>query len=440
MAKPTFIDLFSGCGGLSLGLTNAGLQGLFAVEKAPDAFLTFRSNLLENGDRSRFTWPRWLAKRHIGIEDFLAKYRHHLLEMEGKVSVIAGGPPCQGFSFAGRRNSRDPRNRLFRRYVEFVDATKPDLLFIENVPGMRVVHGAKKGTKRRERKRKSYYDKLVDSLASIGYKAQGRLMNAAAFGVPQNRPRLLIIGMKEEALARFDGGFDQVFEEIELCGREQARQMGLKLPVSVRCALSDLEIQGSTLVPCTDPASPKGFEMLRYSRPLTAYQRLMHGQVDPSSMDSMRLARHGDVVRARFSLILDECRRGVRMSDADRKRFGLLKHRIYPMAPSKPAPTLTTLPDDVLHYSEPRILTVREYARIQSFPDWYQFKGKYTTGGDMRKKDCPRYTQIGNAVPPLLAEAVGHALVNILQELRNATPHASRNGRRMNSEALAVGD
>ena len=71
-------------------------------------------------------------------------------------------------------------------------------------------------------------------------------------------------------------------------------------------------------------------------------------------------------------------------------------------------------PDDYLHYSEPRILTVREYARIQSFPDWYEFKSKYTTGGDMRKKEVPRYSQIGNAIPPLFAEQVGNVLKEML--------------------------
>lgn len=77
------------------------------------------------------------------------------------------------------------------------------------------------------------------------------------------------------------------------------------------------------------------------------------------------------------------------------------------MARKQPAPTLTTLPDDILHYSDPRILTVRECARLQSFPDWFTFHGKYTTGGELRKVECPRYTQVGNAVPPLLARAVG---------------------------------
>ena len=105
------------------------------------------------------------------------------------------------------------------------------------------------------------------------------------------------------------------------------------------------------------------------------------------------------------------------MDDESRKGYGLKKHRIYPMSDISPAPTITTLPDDVLHYSEPRILTVRESARLQSFPDWFQFKGKYTTGGDRRTKECPRYTQVGNAVPPYLARAIGSALGKALSEI-----------------------
>jgi DNA (cytosine-5)-methyltransferase 1 len=92
--------------------------------------------------------------------------------------------------------------------------------------------------------------------------------------------------------------------------------------------------------------------------------------------------------------------------------LGMLKHRTVPMHPGKPAPTLTTLPDDILHYDEPRILTVREYARLQSFPDWFRFKGKYTTGGQSRRTECPRYTQVGNAVPPLLGRAIGDGLLS----------------------------
>lgn len=123
------------------------------------------------------------------------------------------------------------------------------------------------------------------------------------------------------------------------------------------------------------------------------------------------------------------------MDDASRKTYNLKKHRIVPMAGSDPAPTVTTLPDDILHYSEPRILTVREYARLQSFPDWFHFKGKYTTGGKLRAKECPRYTQVGNAVPPLLARAIGKALQRMLAEVSVAKAERTQSGE----PALAVG-
>lgn len=292
------------------------------------------------------------------------------------------------------------------------------MLVLENVPSMKVIHGATKRTKRTPgRKPKSYYDRLIESLDLIGYKAEGRLLDATTFGVPQRRPRLVVVGIKKELLSKLDGGFSSIFQCIELCAAEQVRAMKLVAPVTAEAALSDLETRQRTLIACDDPMSPKGFKMVQYGKPATVYQKLMNAGTTPNGMDSMRLVNHTAAVRERFSLILDECRRGVNLSEADGERYGMLKHRTLPMSPALPAPTLTTLPDDVLHYSEPRILTVREYARLQSFPDWYQFKGKYTTGGDRRKKDCPRYTQIGNAVPPLLAEGVGHALMAILDEV-----------------------
>ncbi len=163
--------------------------------------------------------------------------------------------------------------------------------------------------------------------------------------------------------------------------------------------------------------SPKGFDEIRYTGPQTHFQHLMH-QNCFGDVDSLRLARHRAEIKDRFQAIIDdaECAKGVRMNVAQREKYGLKKHRIYPMQASAPAPTITTLPDDVLHYSEPRILTVRESARLQSFPDWFRFRGKFTTGGSQRTKECPRYTQVGNAVPPYLARAIGMAIQTILQE------------------------
>lgn len=108
------------------------------------------------------------------------------------------------------------------------------------------------------------------------------------------------------------------------------------------------------------------------------------------------------------------CVLGKTISKEDREQLGIKKHAITPLDEALPSATITTLPDDIIHYSEPGILTVRENARLQTFPDWFKFTGNYTTGGKKRKQDCPRYTQVGNAVPPLFAEAIGQTLKDLV--------------------------
>lgn len=380
----SFVDLFSGCGGISLGLRQAGCNGIFAVERDSMAFSTFRHNFLEGRDSVRFDWPRWLEKRAWSITELLEAHADQLSELSGTVQLVAGGPPCQGFSFAGRRKKSDPRNQLFKRYVRFVELVQPQSLLIENVPGMMVAHGAnlRRGRRVPGPKPKSFYEKLVAALGDIGYVAKGQIVDASQFGVPQRRPRLVVIGLRKELAARLPGGIEHAFRLVEVHRAQQVASLGLDVPVTASSAIGDLLTAGVEKTPCMDPDSPKGFSVARYSGPKTPYQRLMHDNLPIETVDSSRLVRHTDEVVARFRQILKKCPRGVRMNDAHRETFGLLKHRIYPMCADQPAPTVTTLPDDVLHYSEPRILTVRESARLQSFPDWFSFRGKYTTGGD----------------------------------------------------------
>lgn len=409
--RPTFIDLFSGCGGLSLGLAEAGWQGVFAIEKAADAFATFRANFLDAGSRHRFLWPEWLAQTAHSVDDVLRVYSHELQGLRDTVDLIAGGPPCQGFSFAGRRNSADPRNKLFQRYVSFVEIINPKFLILENVPGMKVAHtrsvtvGARAG--------RTYYDKLHAALSKRGYVVEPMDLDAANFGVPQRRARLVVIGIRSDVAKRLPLGATGVLDRITAVGAEQLQRLGGGRPVTAEDAISDLvvgpRLRGPHIIEYTRTATRRGYMQLDYQGPneSSAYQQLMNEGVARHEMDSMRLARHTPEVRRRFKQILARSRRGVNLSVEDRERLGMRKHRTVPMSPSQPAPTLTTLPDDVLHYSDPRILTVRESARIQSFPDWFTFHGKYTTGGELRKVECPRYTQVGNAVPPLLAKAVG---------------------------------
>jgi DNA (cytosine-5)-methyltransferase 1 len=421
MGKYSFVDLFSGCGGLSLGLSLAGLAGRFAIERDPMAFRTFEANFLSNErPATDFSWPSWLERKAWDVEELLALHKDQLASLRGMVDVLAGGPPCQGFSFAGRRHEEDPRNLLFEKYVEVVQAIRPQVLVLENVPGMKVIHQRRNVVELMpqvgEPGRQSFFDRLVGSLGEAGYVVEGELVDASHFGVPQRRSRLIAIGVRKDLLRWVDGGVQRAFDLLAAAGPAQLAELGLGDPVTAADAISDLELARTTLVPCEDPESARHFFEGAYLAPRSHFQELMHAGAQ-DAMNSMRLARHRDDVRDRFARIISECRKGVRMDDASRKTYGLKKHRIYPMAASEPAPTITTLPDDILHYSEPRILTVRECARLQSFPDWFRFTGKFTTGGARRTRECPRYTQVGNAVPPYLARAMGIALGALLDEI-----------------------
>jgi len=218
MTQYKFIDLFSGCGGLSLGLSMAGLEGQFAIERDPMAFETFSHNFL--GERkvpvNKFSWPSWLEPRAWGIDDLLDAHQGQLLQMQGTVQVIAGGPPCQGFSFSGKRQESDPRNQLFEKYVQVVGAIKPSALVLENVPGMTVAHFSKASDgEGRDYASESYYDKLRKSLESIGYKVHGKIINASRFGVPQKRLRLIVIGLRNDIAEELEGGIGRAFVLLE---------------------------------------------------------------------------------------------------------------------------------------------------------------------------------------------------------------------------------
>lgn len=435
--KPTFIDLFSGCGGLSLGLTQAGWQGIFAIERASDAFETFKANFLETQQSRRFLWPAWLEQSAHSIDDVLEKHKEELGGLRGRVDLIAGGPPCQGFSFAGKRNAADPRNKMFERYVSFVDIIRPKYLVLENVPGMQVAH-AGHGNSRRNTVGQTYYEKLIEALQAIGYVAKGRVLDASNFGVPQRRARLVVIGMRNDiaeevgAEGCWEAKCDHVFSKIEAVGRAQLHSYGGGKPVTAGQAIADLVVgtgkaAKQRTIEYTGEGARKGYLQLNYEEPRekNAYLAYVRDGAPKSSIDSMRLAQHSEVVQSRFEAILDSCRRGVNLSSDDRSRFGILKHRTVPMSKNLVAPTLTTLPDDILHFKDPRILTVRECARLQSFPDWFVFKGKYTTGGARRRFECPRYTQVGNAVPPLLARAIGMGALEALHEASSTSEQSS---------------
>lgn len=399
----TYIDLFSGCGGLSLGLGNAGWKGVFAVEKDPMAFETFRHNLID-GPFNHFDWPEWLPKKSTTIQTLIKNHKDNLIKLKGKVDLIAGGPPCQGFSLAGMRNPNDPRNKLSQQYIEMVNLVKPKFLLLENVRGFNSAFTTADG-----KKSKVPYSMIVKAkLESLGYTIYYNYVSAEKFGVPQQRTRFIMIGIRNDLIKPDQLNPFDILEEIrELFLAEKG------LPnraTTVKQAISDLELsqKGVNLIHHSG-AIETGFKQIDYVPPSkpNPYQSLMRKGLGKNKPNSLRLARHRMQTIANFQLIQSLAKPGIGISDDLKEVLGTKKQVISFLDPNKPSKTLTTLPDDLLHYSEPRILTVRESARIQSFPDNFEFRGKYTTGGIRRTQECPRYTQVGNAVPPLLGEVLG---------------------------------
>ncbi len=412
--KLVFVDAFAGCGGLSLGLMQAGWRGMFAIEKDTFAFETLRTNLLSPKARFKFSWPAWLDQKSVSIDTLLNKHYSQLRSLQGKVDLLVGGPPCQGFSSAGKRRHDDPRNKLFRSYLRLVQALKPRAVLIENVRGFTLDFDTGARTK-------NYADILRESL-SREYEIHEALLNVSIFGVPQRRSRYFLIAIQP---GLFEGN---PFEAIKKRLPSFLRGLGLQAPVSAWSAISDLEISRKGRRPSVDT---EGFEEIDYAKPLTRFQRLMHdGAATPSDL---RLANHAKEIERRFAKIIDLChadgRLNTSISEKMRQMFGLKKKALRVLDPDEPSPTVTSMPDDLLHYSEPRTLTVRENARLQSFPDWFAFRGKYTTGGHLRRIQVPRFTQVANAVPPLAARAIGEWLLGVLAEQPQARYSAAKRGQ-----------
>ena len=408
MSAPGYISLFAGCGGMSLGLGCAGWQGLFAVEKDPIAFSTFKHNMID-GEYAHFNWPDWLPQEAVAIQDLLKQYPSELAALKRKVDLIEGGPPCQGFSLAGMRNPKDPRNKLSRQYVEMVGIVQPKYLLLENVRGFNTAFNQANGGP----KRRPHSERIKSDIEALGYKVFTDFVSSKKFGVPQQRTRFIMIGVRKDISI----GDVSPFGLLDEIGSSFLKGKGLPCrSVTVTEAISDLETtRKENHLVAHSGSGQRGFKKLEYSPPRkpTSYQKLMREGSKGASPNSMRLARHKKTTVAKFSKIHKISRPGYCLNERERNKVGTRKQAICVLDPQKPSKTLTTLPDDILHYKEPRILTVRESARIQSFPDRFDFKGKYTTGGKSRTEECPRYTQVGNAVPPLLGEVLGVMLKKI---------------------------
>lgn len=414
LVPPTTIDLFAGCGGLSLGLHQAGWQGVFAIEKDPMAFETLRRNMLavEGAYRGFELWPDWLSRGPHEVDDLLGKeVRLDLESLRGRVGLIAGGPPCQGFSVGGRRNGSDDRNQLVHRMLRVVEIVRSPFVLVENVEGMTRRFISKPG----EEDERAVADQVVKRLGELGYDAAHSVVDASDFGVPQRRRRVLILGIDRGVAgatgtaAAFPGVLDDV--RIEML---RALRLPFRRKVTVGEAIEDLA--GERRVECPDS---KNFFSATYrdEPPGSAYGRLMRRGIPADVVpDSHRLSKHGERIRSLYETVHATQPPG-RLQKAFLLSQGTKKDKKVLLDAKAPASTITTHPDEFIHYREPRNVTVREMARLQSFPDDFTFHGRYTINGPRRRFDVARCSQVGNAVPPLLGRAIGLALMRLAGEL-----------------------
>lgn len=387
--QKTLVDLFAGAGGLSCGLAAAGYRSIFANELDPTYGATFKHNHPSTdvvvGDI-----------REISESDV----RGRLGVSKGDVTLLAGGPPCQGFSVnAPIRSLDDDRNHLFREFIRIASELLPQAILIENVPGM-ISLG--KGTVVKE---------IYRELNALGYNVQHRILFAGHYGVPQMRFRTIFIALKSskasfqfpqpthdaKAVANFTGAKELCLEPLPLFSGQ------LKPQTPVGDVFTDLpELASGEKKDCVTYTSPV---------PLNEYQkRLRNGSatvsnhscngLGPVNLERLKHIPQGGSWRDIPHELLPAGLKRARRSDHT-KRYGRLDPRAL-------CSTVLTKCDphwgSFFHPDQDRVISVREAARIQSFPDHYNFLGGITQ----------QYEQVGNAVPPLLAEALGKAIGDAL--------------------------
>lgn len=417
------IDLFAGCGGLSLGLREAGWNGIFAVERDPMAFETLSQNfLVPNAPFSSFAnWPSWLPQKNHDIVALLKdeSIRSHLRSLRGAVTMMAGGPPCQGFSVGGRRDGADERNSLVYQMIDMIELVRPQLVLIENVEGIARRFIARPGVASM-----SVADSVIVRLSELGYTSSFDVLDASLFGVPQSRRRVVIVGVQNSRLssAELKDTFKRLLDDSAVAVR---RHWGLHASKNITAKEAIHDLTGGVRVSCPDSEK---FEASTYTKATSAYSRAMRCGLKTGSIPNChRFSKHGERIQELYSLAHETQPPG-RLSKSFLLDNGTKKDKKVLIDSSAVVSTITTHPDEFIHYAEPRNITIREMARFQSFPDTFHFFGRYTINGPRRKHDVARCSQVGNAVPPLMAEGIGLALRNLLElmESRTETPSVQR--------------
>lgn len=466
MKKPLAIDLFCGAGGMSEGILQAGFHIVFSNDKSPEASLTYKNRHeqlgLINGYNTFFLTEDISKLTGDFILNSISSLEYFKNNFDRKIDVIFGGPPCQGFSRAGKREKNDSRNFLFREYLRIVSEIKPNYVVMENVLGLLdtklnnfVSYDFEKYTDNtlvtdileKEFKKIGYNIKKYNSEDKIDFKKL--ILNASDFGVPQKRERIIIIAYKKD-----------MTEPKDISNYKK------KYKVSIDEAISDLIIDTNI--------RNKELEKLQKENRLDFINETKNGRtksistnlpIKSNEINNIELSGHSPYIVERFSLykvgkttkdvknrlltegieqilelknLLDYIFKYGRLGYTcyenfieSIKNFKILskeeKENILNAILSKKnirvrlnkktlSRTIVTLADDYISPFENRTFSVREMARLQSFDDSFVFLGKRTTGGQRRKIEVPQYTQVGNAVPPLLAKAVALSIFDVIEK------------------------
>ena len=529
--KFSHIELFAGCGGLSLGLEKAGFELLLANELSPMAAETFAYNFF-NEDFEQLAKKNkkpkkafWLSSQfdtlterlrenpfnypslHKGFSDIPNDKKqlensliigniielNHLIEQDielllalksafnnTEVDLISGGPPCQSFSMAGLREKDSDKNTLPWEFANFVSIVQPKIVLLENVTGILRAFKDKDG---------SLYHawfEVAKAFATKKYIPLCLHVNAKFAGVPQNRPRFIMLAIRHDIFLKMTPFFEKgsaeeilfspslnfydliqknvkkvvwgslpyfdvsIPEHLELFKNSFLKHLVSHKEVNVKLALDDLKINNPTKSSSFIKNLNNEFANILETR---------------KKISNHELRNNSQLVKCRFRIyqILQKCNnkeitnavfnilkgKETKLSEdvwSKLKKFNYLQYnnqmksftnkadfeeylKLHPtqkqtqkaLNPASPAPAALSIPDDACHYDEKelRVLTVREMARIQSFPDNFVFRSKVTTGGKMRKFEVPQYTQVGNAVPPLLALALGKSIAELLMLIKD---------------------
>ena len=438
---PNAIDLFCGAGGMSEGLIQAGFHILFSSDINPDVQRTYMNRHeqlgLHQGVNTYF--HRGDIRELTGnlINEKIANLEIFRNQDVPEIDAVFGGPPCQGFSRAGRRDPNDPRNMLFREYLRVINEVRPRYVVLENVTGFMDTkfYGFEGVTGYQYPDGEIVPNILMHEFQLRGYHTlEPRILNAAHYGVPQRRNRVIVMAYRNDmvppvypepthnddtALTIADAISDLIRNEDI---RNQVHNIDTDFQIASREGRTP-DVNGNTI---NSNGVIHNNEVSAHQQIIAERFALFREGEDGAGLKNRVMSEGIDI--SNYPALINHCVNAMgleqeqvielfRAGNVSRENVDILltkKNIRTRLDRNKPSATVMTIADDYISPFEPRTFSVRELARLQSFDDSFEFLGKRTTGGLRRRVEVPQYSQVGNAVPPLLARAVANEIMRVL--------------------------